>query len=91
MDLRTEMSARFPFDVRLIRENSTSFPSKDLFQRLYNDSETEESKLFSASRIWIQSGPIKYNRIEEGDTTTYVLGSPNMEVKSENFIRYAMT
>ncbi|UJR11430.1 hypothetical protein I4U23_015610 [Adineta vaga] len=87
MNFRTEMSARFPFDVRPIRENSSSAPSSDLFQRLFSNDELEDNELLSATRIWIESGPIKYNRIDQDDVTTYVLGPPNMQVKYESYIR----
>ncbi|CAF5056641.1 unnamed protein product [Rotaria sp. Silwood1] len=88
MNFQMEMSDQFPFHVRPIHENSSSAPSSDLYQRLFRKEEFEHDQLFSAAKVWIQSGPIKYNRIEQDNITTYVLGPPNMQVKYFSYIRY---
>ncbi|CAF3984256.1 unnamed protein product [Rotaria sp. Silwood1] len=88
MDVRMEMSDRFPFHIRPIHENSSSAPSSDLYQRLLKKDELKDDVVSSATRVWIQSGPIKYNRIEQDNITTYILGPPNMQVKYESYIRY---
>ncbi|CAF3928740.1 unnamed protein product [Rotaria sp. Silwood1] len=87
MNFQMEMSDQFPFHVRPIHENSSSAPSSDLYQRLFRKEEFEHDQLFSAAKVWIQSGPIKYNRIEQDNITTYVLGPPNMQVKYFSYIR----
>lgn len=90
MSFLMEASAKSPFRTRSIRDGAYSALSEDLYQRLFKESRIEQDKLFSSTRMWIESGPIKYNIIEHGGNTTYDFGPTNMQIKYENLLRYAI-
>jgi hypothetical protein len=88
MSFLVEASARSPFRIRSIRDDVYSALSEDLYQRLFKESRLEQDKISSTVRMWIEADSIKYNIIEQGGSTTYVFGLPNMQVKYENLLRY---
>lgn len=88
MDFLVETSAKSPFRTRSIRDGAYSSLSERLYQRLFKESDTEQNKISSTTRMWIESGTMKYNILEEGGNLTYVFGPPNMHVKSENLVKY---
>ena len=84
MGFLLEASAKSPFRIRSIRDGVYSTLSKDLYQRLFKESRLEQGKISSSTRMWIESGTIKYNIIEHDGSVTYAFGSPNMQIKYEN-------
>jgi hypothetical protein len=88
MSFLMEASARSPFRTRSIRDGAYSALSEDLYQRLFKGSRTEHDKISSFTRMWIESGSIKYNIIKQGGSITYAFGPPHMQVKYENLLRY---
>lgn len=82
MSSLVEASAKSPFRIRSIPDSIYSTLSEELYQRLFKENRLEKDKLLP-SRIWIESGPIKYNIIKQEDSLTYTFGSSNMHIKYE--------
>ena len=87
MGFLVEASARSPFRIRSIRDGVYNSLPQDLYQRLFKQGRLERDKLFSSTRMWIESGTMKYNVLEQDDNVMYVFGSPNMQIKYENLIQ----
>lgn len=88
MSYFTEASVNSPFRIRSIRDGIYSVLPEDLYQRLFKENYVEQNKLPLNTRTWIESGPIKYNIIEENGNLMYTFGSSNMQIKYENFLRH---
>ena len=88
MSFLMEASAKSPFRTQSIRDGAYSALSEDLYQRLFKESRIEQDKISSSTRMWIESGPIKYNIIEHDGNTTYDFGPTNIQIKYENLLRY---
>lgn len=87
LSLHAEMSARSPFRTQSMDQSTFAAQAPDLYQRLFSNNSLKDNDVYSNVNIWIESGLMNFNRIEENGTVTYFLGPANMQVKHHSMLR----